>query len=91
MLGAVGCVAIYPEGGSHDQTDFIPFKAGIALITFNTILNTGQVPLIVPSGLKYFKRQEFRSKVILEFGRPYRPSKKMVEQFKAGEKRKAVT
>ena len=41
VLGGGGAVAIYPEGGSHDQTDFIPFKAGIALATFGTIINTG--------------------------------------------------
>jgi len=40
--------------------------------------------------MKYFKRQEFRSKVILEFGRPYRPSNKLIELYKSGEKRKAV-
>jgi len=40
-LKAGGAVAIYPEGGSHDQTDFIPFKAGIALCTLGTIVNTG--------------------------------------------------
>ena len=55
-LGAGESIGIYPEGGSHDQTDFIPFKAGIAIVTFGTIINTGQIPTIIPSGLKYFKR-----------------------------------
>lgn len=41
VLGGGGAIAIFPEGGSHDQTDFIPFKAGIALATFGTIVNTG--------------------------------------------------
>ena len=36
-----GSLAIYPEGGSHDQSDFIPFKPGIAMMTFNTIIKTG--------------------------------------------------
>mmetsp|Transcript_13221 Transcript_13221/g.22428 ORF Transcript_13221/g.22428 Transcript_13221/m.22428 type:complete len:133 (+) Transcript_13221:968-1366(+) len=82
---------MFPEGGSHDQSDLLPFKAGIALMTFGTIERTGQVPMIVPSGLKYFKRQEFRSRCVLEFGRPYKPSKKMVDLYKSGEKRKAVS
>ena len=55
-LGRGGCIAMFPEGGSHDQTDILPFKAGIALMTFGTIMSTGQVPVIIPSGLKYFKR-----------------------------------
>lgn len=86
-----GCIGMFPEGGSHDQSDLLPFKAGIALMTFSTIVNTGVVPVIIPSGLKYFKRQEFRSRVIIEFGRPYKPSKKLVELYKSGQKRKAVS
>ena len=82
---------MFPEGGSHDNTDFLPFKAGIAMITFRTIVNTGQVPVIIPSGLKYFKRHEFRSRCVIEYGRPYKPTKKMVDLYKSGEKRKAVT
>lgn len=81
---------MFPEGGSHDQSDLLPFKAGIALMTFSTIINTGQIPVIIPSGLKYFKRHEFRSKVVVEYGRPYKVSKSLVEMYKAGEKRKAV-
>ena len=45
----------------------------------------------MPSGIKYFKRNEFRSRVVLEFGRPYKPTNKMVELYKQGEKRKAIT
>jgi glycerol-3-phosphate O-acyltransferase/dihydroxyacetone phosphate acyltransferase len=90
VLGEGGSIAIFPEGGSHDQSDLLPFKAGIALMTFGTIMRTGQVPVIIPSGLKYFKRHEFRSRCILEFGRPYKPTKKMVDLYKNGEKRKAV-
>ena len=81
---------MFPEGGSHDQSDLIPFKAGIALMTFSTIVNTGQVPVIIPSGLKYFNRHKFRSKVVVEYGRPYKVSKSLVEMYKSGEKRKAV-
>jgi len=82
---------MFPEGGSHDNSDLLPFKAGIAIMTFGTIMKTGQVPLIIPSGIKYFKRQEFRSRAIIEFGRPYRPTVKMVNLYKNGEKRKAIT
>lgn len=83
-------MSIFPEGGSHDNSDLLPLKAGIAIMAFGTILKTGQVPVIIPSGIKYFKRQEFRSRCIIEFGRPYRPTNKMVNLFKNGEKRKAI-
>jgi len=89
-LGAGGCIAMFPEGGSHDNSDLLPFKAGIAMMTLGTIVKTGQVPIIIPSGLKYFKRHEFRSRCVLEFGRPYKPTKKIVELYKSGDKRKAI-
>jgi len=43
-LGGGGTIALYPEGGSHDQSDILPFKAGVALMTFGTIIKTGQIP-----------------------------------------------
>jgi glycerol-3-phosphate O-acyltransferase/dihydroxyacetone phosphate acyltransferase len=59
-------------------------------MAFGTIVSTGQIPLIIPSGLKYFKRQEFRSKVVVEYGRPYKPSRKLIDMYKMGQKRQAV-
>jgi glycerol-3-phosphate O-acyltransferase/dihydroxyacetone phosphate acyltransferase len=41
VLSGGGAIAMFPEGGSHDQSDLLPFKAGIALMTFSTIINTG--------------------------------------------------
>jgi len=60
-------------------------------MTFGTIEKTGQIPIVVPSGLKYFKRHAFRSRCIIEFGRPFKPTKKMINLYMSGEKRKAVT
>ena len=37
---------------------------------------------IVACGLKYFKPQKFRSQVIVEFSRPYRIPKELVEKYK---------
>ena len=31
-LGSGRCLAIFPEGGSHDQTHLLPLKAGVALM-----------------------------------------------------------
>ena len=60
-------------------------------MTFSTIINTGQIPVIIPSGLKYFNRDNFRSNVIVEYGRPFKPTKKMIDLYKSGERRKAVS
>lgn len=40
--------------------------------------------------MKYFKRHEFRSRCVIKYGRPYKPSQKMIDLYKSGEKRKAV-
>lgn len=29
-----GAVGIFPEGGSHDRTDILPLKAGVAIIAY---------------------------------------------------------
>jgi len=41
VLGNGGCIGMFPEGGSHDNSDLLPFKAGIAMMTFGTIVRTG--------------------------------------------------
>eukprot|EP00347_Sterkiella_histriomuscorum_P005857 403355010 len=89
-LGQNGAIGIFPEGGSHDQTDILPFKAGIAFMALGTSVQYGKPVTVIPCGLKYFNHNEFRSKVILEFGRPYQATQEMVDMYKSGDKRKAV-
>ena len=43
---------------------------------------------IIPCGLKYFHRHQFRSKVIVEFGRPYVAKKEMVDLYKESDKKR---
>ena len=31
------CIGIFPEGGSHDQTDLLPLKAGVSAIAFGAL------------------------------------------------------
>ena len=81
FLGDGGALGIFPEGGSHDQTDILPFKAGIAFMSLQTTLNHKVPVTIIPCGLKYFNSHKFRSKVILEFGRPYQATQDMLNLF----------
>lgn len=60
-------------------------------MALGTTIKSGKNVTIIPCGLKYFRRHQFRSKVILEFGRPYQASAKIVEMYKGEEKRKAVS
>lgn len=64
------CLGIFPEGGSHDQTDLLPLKAGVARIALDAYAKHNvQVP-IVPVGLNYFRGHHFGGRVVMEFGPP---------------------
>ncbi|KAF8479349.1 hypothetical protein DFH94DRAFT_749242 [Russula ochroleuca] len=89
-----GCVAIYPEGGSHDRTDFLPFKAGFAMMALGMVAGHPDVKVkIVPVGLSYFHAHRFRSRAVIEFGPPLDVPSELVEKFKNGgsDKREAVS
>ncbi len=71
-LGEDGCICIFPEGTSHDRTQFIKLKAGIALMTLGAMSEKKCKNVnIVPVGLNYFKRDQIRSEVIIEFGKAF--------------------
>lgn len=64
------CLGIFPEGGSHDRTDLLPLKAGVAVIALEAhSLHHLNVP-IVPVGLNYFRGHQFSGRVVVEFGAP---------------------
>ncbi|EQC30752.1 hypothetical protein SDRG_11512 [Saprolegnia diclina VS20] len=64
------CVGIFPEGGSHDRTDLLPLKAGVALMAFG-VKDTYHINVpVVPVGLNYFRGHRFRGRVVIEFGEP---------------------
>lgn len=64
------CLGIFPEGGSHDRTDLLPLKAGVAVTALEAhSLHHLNVP-IVPVGLNYFRGHQFGGRVVMEFGAP---------------------
>jgi glycerol-3-phosphate O-acyltransferase/dihydroxyacetone phosphate acyltransferase len=77
------CIVIFPEGTSHDRTDFIKLKAGVAHFALGAMseFNTGTIK-ILPVGLNYFNRDEFRSEVIIEFGKPFEVDPELADQFR---------
>ena len=76
-------IGIFPEGGSHDRTDLLPIKAGVSIMALGAMAKDPKCRIsIVACGLKYFKPQKFRSKVIIEFSRPYRIPTELVLKFK---------
>ena len=88
-LGAGECVGIFPEGGSHDQSAFLPFKAGVAIMALGAAAKSeGLKVQIFPVGLNYFQGWKFRSRVYLDIGDVIVPSAEQVAGYKAGGEQK---
>lgn len=84
-----GCIGIFPEGGSHDRSNLLPLKAGAALMSLGALARDPHCGLsIVPCGMNYFHAHKFRSRGVIEFGRPIHVHPDQVEAFKAGGKSK---
>ncbi|TPX49748.1 hypothetical protein SeLEV6574_g01305 [Synchytrium endobioticum] len=80
-----GVVGIFPEGGSHDRSDFLPLKAGVTIMALSAMAqHPGLDVKIVPVGLNYFNPDRFRSRAVVEYGEPISVTRKQVEQFKKG-------
>jgi len=75
------CIGIFPEGGSHDRTDLLPLQAGVALMAFGCLEEHNISVPVVPIGLTYFARSQFRSRVVIEFGSPVTISEELVKQY----------
>jgi len=86
-LRSGGTVGIFPEGGSHDQTQMLPLKAGVCIMALGAMLDNDTTPVkIVPCGLNYYRANRFRSKAVVEFGIPYEVPRKLVETYKKSKK-----
>lgn len=78
-----GCICIFPEGTSHDRSEFIKLKAGIALMSLGAMSERKCKNVnIVPVGLNYFKRDQIRSEVIIEFGKAFEIPTEWAEMYK---------
>ncbi|HEX5708840.1 MAG TPA: lysophospholipid acyltransferase family protein [Pyrinomonadaceae bacterium] len=72
LLRAGGTIGICPEGISHNETQLQPLKTGAARIALGASSASG-APLdlkIVPAGLYYTAKTNFRSGALLYFGDP---------------------
>ncbi len=81
-LGEGKCIVVFPEGGSHDRTDLLPIKAGVAIIAFRTMEKHNLSVPIVPIGLSYFRGHRFRARCVVEFGPPIRVSSELFSVYK---------
>ncbi|KAJ5042953.1 uncharacterized protein L3040_004343 [Drepanopeziza brunnea f. sp. 'multigermtubi'] len=91
-LSADGAVGIFPEGGSHDRTELLPLKAGVAIMALGALAANPESGLkIIPCGMNYFHAHKFRSRAVVEFGNPVEVPQELVELYKSGERREAVS
>ncbi|KAI2636704.1 acyltransferase [Xylaria nigripes] len=90
-LRSGGCIGIFPEGGSHDRTELLPLKAGVAIMALGTLAETPDCGLqIVPVGMNYFHAHKFRSRAVVEFGAPFEIPSDLVEKYKNNDRRTAI-
>lgn len=83
-LASGGCIGIFPEGGSHDRTDLLPLKVGVALIAYSALEKDGLLVPIVPVGLNYFRSHRWRGRATVEFGDPVWIDPSTLDDYKAG-------
>eukprot|EP00934_Nitzschia_sp_Nitz4_P003636 Nitzschia sp. Nitz4//scaffold41_size133979//77595//79906//NITZ4_003355-RA/size133979-snap-gene-0.129-mRNA-1//-1//CDS//3329551494//3626//frame0 len=83
-LAAGGCIGIFPEGGSHDRTDLLPLKVGVALIAYSALEKDGLNVPIVPVGLNYFRTHRWRGRAVVEYGDPIYIDPTTLNSYKAG-------
>lgn len=71
VLAMGGAMLIFPEGKSHSAPSIAPLKTGIARIALET-RDVRRVPglLLVPLGLVFERKEEPRSRVLVQVGRP---------------------
>jgi glycerol-3-phosphate O-acyltransferase/dihydroxyacetone phosphate acyltransferase len=75
VLAGGGTVALFPEGGSHNEPGPLPLKTGAARILLETLARDGAPGLrVLPVGLVYEDKERFRSRVLVQVGEPIDPA-----------------
>ena len=64
-----GVILIFPEGRSHSDPRLSEMRTGAARI----LLLSRKSPVVVPIGLWFTKKEEFRSEVLVRIGPPVAP------------------
>jgi glycerol-3-phosphate O-acyltransferase/dihydroxyacetone phosphate acyltransferase len=83
-LASGGSIGIFPEGGSHDRTDLLPLKVGVALIAYSALEKDGVNVPIIPVGLNYFQAHRWRGRAVVEYGEPIYIDPSTLNAYKAG-------
>ncbi|KAF1911227.1 hypothetical protein BDU57DRAFT_566718 [Ampelomyces quisqualis] len=91
VLHHAGSIGIFPEGGSHDRTDLLPLKAGVAIMALGTVASKPDCNLkIIPVGMNYFHAHKFRSRAVIEFGTAIDVPAELARKFAGPGRREAI-
>ena len=63
-------IIIFPEGQSHSQSKIQRLKTGAARMALGTLDRGKMKPVLLPVGLTFTKKGEFRGDVLVYFGQP---------------------
>ena len=87
VLGAGRAIGIFPEGISHNASQLAPLKTGAARIALGAgRRHPDRRVHLVPTGLCYFRRDRFRSSVLIQFGEPVEVDGALLEAVAADER-----
>ncbi|CAG8576952.1 3067_t:CDS:2, partial [Cetraspora pellucida] len=89
------CIAIFPEGTSHDNEHMLSLKYGCAVMSLGYLAsnepdasgNPRRLKL-VPCGLNFFDRHSFRSRVFVDIGPTIEIDNELIEMYRAGDESK---
>jgi len=71
VLAAGRAVGIFPEGLSHDAAHLARLRSGAARVALDAAdRQEGVLVRVIPCGLTYMRRKNFRSRVLVQFGEP---------------------
>jgi 1-acyl-sn-glycerol-3-phosphate acyltransferase len=86
VLRQGGALCIFPEGISHSDPHLRPLRTGAARIALDYVHEDGNAGglVIIPTGLLYTEKDQFRSHVLLRFGQPLAMASWSQEHASAG-------
>ncbi|KAG9284247.1 hypothetical protein G9A89_002057 [Geosiphon pyriformis] len=85
------CVAIFPEGISHDSEHMLSLKYGCAVMALGYLASkepdaagNKRTLKIVPCGVNFFNRHRFRSRVFVNVGSTIEVEERLIELYRQG-------
>ena len=81
LLAAGNAFGIFPEGVSYTEPELQPLKTGAARMALSAVAD-GIPVVIVPVGLSYRRKQHYRGRVLVQYGRPIALDASWLERWK---------